>query len=64
MVGLEDAWPRLYYFLHIYGHSKLFIFDHRKNLTSVYHFFKSSVLVLHNILYKKNQICISFILVA
>ena len=39
MEGHEDAWPRLYYFLHTYGHSKSFIFDHRKNLTSVYHFF-------------------------
>ena len=39
MEGFEDAWPRLYYFLHIYGHSKSFILEHRKNLTSVYHFF-------------------------
>ena len=41
MEGLEDAWPRLCYFLHTHGHSKSTIFEHRKHLT----FFISSVLI-------------------
>ena len=41
MEGLEDAWPRLHYFLDTHDHLKYFIFAHRYNLTSLYLFFST-----------------------